>query len=119
MRANTPKKPRIRVACARCGVIRVTLPELTLRMCVDDGSWSYCFRCPNCGLANAQETEATAITPLLAIGAPVQPWYLPTELTEEHGTEPELTLDDLLDFHLLLERSDWYDALRQRTETGA
>ena len=118
MRRTTPN-PRIRVACAHCGIIRVTMAELTLRICVDDGSWSYCFRCPTCGLANAQETDAPAITPLLAVGAPVQPWHLPAELTEEHGTEPRLTLDDLLDLHLLLEGSDWYEVLRQHTETGA
>ena len=40
----------------------------------------------------------------------MQVWRLPAELTEARIGEP-LTPDDLLDFHLLLEGTDWYEQL--------
>ena len=100
---------RVRVMCDDCGLVRVQLPNLKLRKCVDTGRWTCCFRCPSCGLATAQATnEHSAIDLLTAIGVRVEWWRLPRELFEAKVLSPALTLDDLLDFHLLLDRHDWF-----------
>src|SRR4051794_15775353 len=101
---NMFKDTRVRVECGSCGAVRVTLPALTLRMCVETDEWSYCFRCPECGLATARATwDEAAVELLVAIGAPMERWHLPAELGESHLGAPALTLDDLLDFHFLLD----------------
>ncbi|HEV7525924.1 MAG TPA: hypothetical protein VGP92_13220 [Acidimicrobiia bacterium] len=106
----------VRVQCDDCGAVRVAWSELRLRMCADTGEWSYCFRCPGCGLATNQATlDFAAIDLLLAMGTPTQTWQLPDELTGPRVLAAPLTLDDLLDFHLLLEEPDWFASLASST----
>jgi hypothetical protein len=114
------KETRIRVECASCGAVRVTLSALTLRICEDNDRWSYCFRCPECGLATSHETWADAAVQLLvAIGATIERWRLPAELSESRVSAPVLTLDDLLDFHLLLEDGTWLASVLTQSEADA
>jgi hypothetical protein len=95
------------------------MANLDLRLCVETQAWSYSFTCPECGTGNAQETASGTVAVLVSVGAPVHRWHLPAELSEAHGDAPAFTLDDVLDLHLLLDRRDWFDILRQRTQTGA
>lgn len=111
------KRTHVRVECRDCGIVLVELGEVTLRLCVDNGQWSYCFRCLECGLVtphvSEQESVRGAIGALVAVGVPVQRWRMPAELVERRttATAPLLTPDDALDFHMRLEREDWFDEL--------
>jgi hypothetical protein len=103
---------QVRIECDDCGVVRVRVPELKLRCCLDTDVWACCFRCPLCGVATNQVTrDRSALDLLVAIGAQVEYWRLPKEMAEAKVVAPALTLDDLLDFHLLLERDDWRGSL--------
>jgi len=102
------KPMRIRVTCADCGVLFVMSLALKVRVCIDNQRWTYCFRCPVCGRATAHESDEPTVAPLVAIGVPVEPWHLPTELAESRPEGPMLTPDDLLDLHLFLQRADWF-----------
>jgi hypothetical protein len=102
------KLMKIRVKCVDCGDLFVTSLALTVRACIDNQSWSYCFCCPRCGRATAHESDEPTVAPLVAIGVPVQRWHLPAELAEWRPGGPTLTPDDLLDFHLFMQRADWF-----------
>jgi hypothetical protein len=106
------KQLRIRVACPECGVLFVTAIDLTLRLCVDNRHWSYCFRCRGCGRATAREVDESTVAPLVSVGVPVQEWYFPAELAEARPRGAVLVPDDMLDFHLLLHRADWFADVR-------
>jgi len=114
LRGSTVTKPvrippvRIRVACPDCGDLFVTALGLTLRFCVDDRQWSYCFRCTLCNRATSHQSDELLVAPLVAVGLPIQEWYLPAELTEPRPRGAVLVPDDVLDFHLFLHRPDWF-----------
>jgi hypothetical protein len=91
-----------------CGELFVTSFALRVRACIDNRRWSYCFRCPVCGRATANESDEPTVAPLIAIGVPVERWHLPAELAESRPGGPILTPDDLLDFHLFLQQTDWF-----------
>lgn len=82
-----------------------------VRVSSDTNRWSYCFRCPTCGRANAHDSDEATLEVLVTLGAPVQHWHAPAELIEARPVGAVLTLDDLLDFHLLLQHADWFDQL--------
>ena len=106
------KEPQVRVACDRCGAVRVALSRVILRECVDNDRWSCCFRCPICMFARIHETSDRASVELLvAIGVRVERWQLPSEPNERLLVGPPFTWDDVLDFHLFLARDDWYSVL--------
>src|SRR5690242_10501377 len=100
------------VTCRDCGDVVVSIGRCQLRRCDDDGLHSLAYRCSRCG----QRDVVTAlhgheIVELLEAGLSVVPWQLPSEVTEPHFCGDALTLDDLLDFHLMLDGDDWYDTI--------
>jgi hypothetical protein len=50
---------------------------------------------------------------LVSSGVRKQVWRLPAEVREPHYAGAPLTPDDILDFHLLLERDGWLADLEQ------
>jgi hypothetical protein len=100
---------QISVECGDCGAVPLKLPDLMIRVCADNEQWSFCFLCPECRRATAYDSSAQALDLLVTLGAPVKRWHLPAELTESRPGGPVLTADDLLDFHLFLQRTDWFD----------
>jgi hypothetical protein len=99
----------IRANCPSCGDVQLTADDLTVRVCADDERGSYCFRCPECLRAVAKDASRRIVDLLVSSGVRMQVWRLPAELTESR-MGPPLTPDDLLDFHLLLQEDDWFDA---------
>lgn len=123
--------PRIRANCPHCGEIELRPDEIELHVVgadtddVRNGS-SYLFDCPECA-AEVVKPADSRIARLLTVGG------VPTTFTERtsamaahpagrglapphpevHAGGPPLTSDDLLDFHQLLERDDWFERLRQ------
>ena len=100
----------IKAECPECGAVRLRVPDLTVRVCVDDERGAYRFRCPRCEVAVVHEATSAICALLVSVGVREEVWRLPAELREQHRG-PVLTPDDLLDFHLLLQREDWADDL--------
>jgi predicted RNA-binding Zn-ribbon protein involved in translation (DUF1610 family) len=118
---------RIRASCPDCGEVDLTPPDVTLRIVrsedglVGEGS-SYRFSCPDCAQLvdkPADERIAQLLTtggvsveddgPELDVEARLAALRPPHPEAPPAG--PPLTLDDLLDLHLLLSSEDWFDAL--------
>jgi hypothetical protein len=102
----------IKADCPGCGVVRLEAGDLTVRVCTDDGSGAYCFRCARCGSAVSHEASAPVCELLVSAGVNRIDWTWPVDLDDRPGG-PRFTHDDLLDFHLLLDRDDeeWSRAL--------
>lgn len=99
---------RVRVECTDCGQVAVPYFGVTLRVCIDNQQWSYCFFCPSCRRATVHESSEPIVAQLMAAGMPAQRWHLTAELTESRPGGHTLTPDELLDFHLFLQTSDWF-----------
>jgi hypothetical protein len=100
----------IKAECPGCGAVRLRVPDLTVRVCADDDRAAYRFRCPSCEAAVVHDASPSICALLISVGVREEVWRLPAELREQR-VGPALTPDDLLDFHLLLEREDWADDL--------
>jgi hypothetical protein len=95
----------IKADCPECGVVRLSARDLTVRVCTDDGSAAYCFRCTRCGSAVNQDASPPVSDRLVAAGVKRVEWRWPDEL-DGRPDGPEFTNDDLLDFHLLLRHDE-------------
>jgi hypothetical protein len=100
----------IRASCGDCGDVELGAQDLTVRVCLADDSGTYVFRCPSCSLPVVKPAERRIVDLLVASGVPFETWDLPAELSEERP-EGELTHDDLIDFHQMLQGDDWMDDL--------
>jgi hypothetical protein len=96
----------IKAECPRCGVVRLTPDQVTLRVCTDDGSSAYRFRCPRCEVRVLNDTSRVVAELLGRAGVLREEWQVPAELAEAHQGPP-LNADDLLDFHLFLHAAEW------------
>ena len=101
----------IRANCPTCGDVQLRATDLVVRVCSDDESGSYTFRCPGCAVAVAKGASKRIVDLLVSSGVRMEVWRLPAELTEAR-VGPRLQPDDLLDFHLLLEGDDWFGELQ-------
>jgi hypothetical protein len=105
--------PTIRATCTDCGDVELTTADVRVRVCIEDNSGSYLFRCPACQMAVVKPAEPRIVDLLVASGVELSTWRLPTELYETRSGDP-LTHDDLLDFHHLLFETDdvvWFERL--------
>ena len=101
----------IRATCTECGDVELTTHDVRVRVCIEDSSGSYLFRCPGCQMSVVKSAEPRIVDLLVASGVELSTWSLPDELFETHIGGP-LTHDDLLDFHELLSGDDsWFDQL--------
>jgi len=80
-----------------------------VRVCTDDGSSAYTFQCVECGAAVHHDIGPAVCDLLRSAGVQRVEWRWPAELAERTDA-PLLTVDDLLDFHLLASRDDSWDA---------
>ncbi len=105
----------IKADCPGCGVVRLRTKDLTVRVNADDGSGAYCFRCSHCGTAVCHEANQSVRDLLAMAGVRQEEWRWPAEL-EERPAGPPLTMDDLLDFHVLLRDDAWTARLAEVAE---
>lgn len=105
MRQTTAK-----ASCPDCGEVKVGVGEVVLRHNLDDDTWAYRFRCPECDLIAAFETRARLADLMRGVGSPVEEWRYPQELRESHYG-PAITSDDILELHELLDQPDWVEHL--------
>jgi hypothetical protein len=94
----------------------MTTRDVTVRVCADDQSSTYLFRCPVCDLMVVKPAEPHIVDLLAASGVKVVVWVLPRELQERPAVGPAFTHDDLLDFHEALEEESWFDHLVRSVE---
>lgn len=102
--------PTIRATCSDCGDVELTVEDVTVRVCLEDNSGTYRFRCPSCEMTVVKPAEPRIVDLLVASGVQLSTWQLPAELYEARTGAP-LTHDDLLDFHHLLQDDSWFDRL--------
>ena len=100
----------IRATCPTCEDVELTTRDLRVQVCSDTNQGSYTFRCPACGMAVAKQAEPRIIDLLVSSGVRMQVWRLPAELAETKVGRP-FSWDDVLEFHDLLQRPDWFDQL--------
>jgi hypothetical protein len=123
---------KIRASCPSCGEVDLTPPDVTLRIVrsteglVGDGS-CYRFSCPDCEQLVTKPADERIAQLLTTGGVPVEDLSPDDEdeaallealkplHPERPPAGPALTHDDLLDLHLLLARTDWFDELMVHT----
>ena len=97
---------KILVTCSSCiEDIPLRIEEVFGRMCTNNGDAEYRFTCTECGEIVIKPTSAQMIETLEAAGVKIELWDLPAELFEAHSG-PQLTHEDLLDFHIHLSDDD-------------
>lgn len=100
----------IRATCSGCGEVELTPDDIQLRVCTYAPASYYEFECPLCGEGVQKPADDRVVQLLISGGVTASVWELPEEIREAHSG-PAFTFDDLLDFHLLLQRSDWFENL--------
>lgn len=105
----------IRATCSDCGDVELRSRDLKVRVCRDNQSATYLFRCAVCRMIEVRPAEDHVVDVLLAAGVPCTEWNLPAELGEPHYGD-SIDHDDVLDFHDLLASPDWFTTLASITE---
>lgn len=108
----------IRASCPDCGDVETTPDQMKLSVCGDDLSrMGYSFPCPACNGIVIKDTNQRIFDLLVSSGVRVEIWKMPYEMIQADqlnrffkATEP-LTHDHLLEFHELLQTSDWFSML--------
>ena len=100
----------IKATCPSCGEVELKPDDIELRVCTHAPASYYVFGCPSCRDPIQKPADDRVIQLLISGGVRALVWELPSEVLEVHDG-PALTHDDLLDFHLLLERADWFEQL--------
>lgn len=108
----------IEATCPTCGTIERTPADFELAVCDDTAASWYAFVCPECNERIQKHADERVIALLIAEGVTPMRWALPLELMEPHDG-PVISLDDILDFHLLLERPGWFLELEKKTSSAS
>ncbi len=108
----------VRATCPDCGDVELTTREVTVRVCADDDTGAYTFRCPVCHMTVLKPAESHIVDLLAASGVRVVVWTLPAELHERPLDGPFFTHDDLLDFHDMLASDSWMAEMLDSFSTG-
>lgn len=105
---------KILVTCSCCSAdIPLQVEDVFGRMCTDNGEASYRFTCTDCGEIVVKHTSCEMIESLEAAGVHIEFWSLPAELFEQHDG-PQLTHEDLLDFHIHLSDEEQFAEALER-----
>ena len=100
----------ITATCVTCGEVYLDPDDVGLQVCTYAPASFYTFECPICGEEVQRPASQQTIAKLISVGVPAMVWEHSTEFDEPHYG-PLFTVDDLLDFHLLLEQDDWFERL--------
>jgi hypothetical protein len=100
----------IRATCPTCGDVELSGSDVVVRLCAVVDQGSYAFRCPACAMAVSKLADSAIVDLLVSSGVRIELWDLPAELDEVHEG-PAFTIDDLLEFHYLLQGDGWLQRL--------
>jgi len=104
---------KFRMRCPTCGDMELAPEAIDLQWCSHAPASYYRYSCPGCGEGVSKPADGQTAQVLIAAGVRPKYWHMPAEAIEPHDGAP-ITLDDVLDFHLLLERDDWFESLTQK-----
>jgi hypothetical protein len=93
---------RLTARCPTCGEVELLAEQMWLVLTNVPGREHYGANCPGCGQTFRHAADAATIG-LLSAFVPVETLDVPAEALEVH-TGPAITIDDLLDAMLTLER---------------
>lgn len=93
----------IRARCPRCEEVEVPAASIVLNVPAGAVEGTYSFTCPGCRARVEKPADRRVVLLLRSAGVEEG-----TDPFEEHLEGPPLTLDDLIDFHFLLQRDDWF-----------
>jgi predicted RNA-binding Zn-ribbon protein involved in translation (DUF1610 family) len=102
----------IKATCPTCGEVSLTSEEVELW--VDPTSQQdafYAFTCPDCLCVVRKPADDRVVRLLRTGGVEVRDLAAPAVAKAPRFPWPPLVHDDLLDFHTLLARGDWFDDL--------
>ena len=99
----------IKATCPGCGEVDLAADEILLRIGATATN-TYGFSCPSCGRFVEKPADDRVVRLLLSGGVMPVLVHVPAEVLEPRDG-PTITHDDLLAFHELLERDDWFDEL--------
>ncbi|MBA2528829.1 MAG: hypothetical protein H0V19_02515 [Euzebyales bacterium] len=105
----------IKATCPACGEVPLTPGDIELRVHPADVTGSfYAFTCPTCGGNVRKPADDRVVRLLVSGGVEAQQLTVtpPPRRLGQRFDGPALTHDDLLDFHGLLARDDWFDRLQ-------
>jgi hypothetical protein len=88
------------VECARCGVQRVLIPHLVLRVGIHDGRAAIRYRCQECGRICLRPIGAEQASSMAATTITIEWWEPPHEVHEHSGAE--ITEEQVRAFERLL-----------------
>jgi len=99
----------IKATCPTCGEVGLTPPEVELWVDPAENEASfYAFTCPTCLCVVRKPADDRVVRLLTTGGVEVRHIGTPTPAREPRFPGPRLVHDDLLDFHTLLARDDWF-----------
>lgn len=107
---------RIRATCPSCGEVELSPEDVVLRLvrsaegAIATGS-NYRFCCPDCAQQVTKPADERVADLLRTGGVAIEDHASGDRYPEQRPDGPPLTLDDLLDLHLLLEDDRWFDRL--------
>ena len=105
----------IRATCPTCGEVGLTPEEIELRVDDSDSTSSYyAFACPSCFGTVRKPADERVVRLLISGGVEVLEMAAaapPARRLSERFDGPQITHDDLLDFHALLDNENWFDEL--------
>ncbi len=116
--ADTPSEmTSIRTKCPQCGEVEMQARGVLLTVEPASGEGSYSFVCPMCDQVVEKPADKRIASLLMSIGVEVEERDTTQELDPEVKPEgPPFTLDDVIDFHFLLDQDDWFEALTASAE---
>jgi hypothetical protein len=100
----------IKATCPGCGEVNLTPPDIVLRIGSPPITTTYGFTCPGCAEFVEKAADERVIRLLLSGGVLPTLIDVPAEVLEPRFGPP-IAPDDLLEFHQLLQRDDWFAEL--------
>lgn len=100
----------IKATCPQCGEVDLTADDILLRIGSVKITNTYGFSCPDCTEFVEKPADERIVRLLLSGGVMPILVHVPAEALETKQGPP-LNYDDVLSFHELLERDDWFDDL--------
>jgi hypothetical protein len=100
----------IKATCPACGEVDLTADDILLRIGATRSVNTYGFTCPDCAEFVEKPADERVVRLLLSGGVVPVPVHVPAEALEVH-IGPQFTLNDLLEFHEMLENTDWFEQL--------
>jgi hypothetical protein len=102
----------IRTTCPRCGEVEMEAPLILLMIEPRTGEGTYSFACPGCEEVVQKPADRKIVELLRTAGVETAVTAGPARRSAQaRHAPPPLTLDDLIDFHFLLSREDWFSLL--------